>query len=124
MVAPLIIPAIIGLLTGTSLPPAIVSIAGARAAATVISVDAVASKVYVDLPAICALTDGPLDRMTDLVDLGGSKFAAILDRLTRAADAACKASRQANTPINRLTLAIDVLDALVSAPPAAKPKGQ
>jgi len=113
-VAAPIVAVVVGLLTGATIPAgALLPHAGA-----VIAVDGLARQVYVDLPAICAATDGPLDRLGDLADAGGapgSLARRAADSLARAADAACAAAQEPNTPINRLAVAVAAVEAIVKA---------
>lgn len=103
---------VVGLLTGTTIPAGALTAIGLPHAAALIAVDAAASKVYADLPAICAKTDEPLDRLSDKADAVARRAA---NSLARAADAVCAAAQAPNTPIDRLAVAVAAVEAIVKA---------
>ncbi|MGD0564528.1 MAG: hypothetical protein ABSA66_15735 [Roseiarcus sp.] len=117
MVAP-VVAVIVGLFTGASIPAGALVALGLPHAETLVVVDAAASKVYVDLPALCAATQGPIDA------LASARKTDLALRLARAGDALCASASRPNTPANRLRAAAAWADALVAAgaaPPAPAP---
>ncbi len=112
MVAP-VVAVIVGLFTGASIPAGALAALGLPHAETLVAVDAAASKVYVDLPALCAATQGPIDAFAR------ARKTDIALRLARAGDALCASASRPNTPADRLRAAAAWADALVAAGPSA-----
>ena len=115
MSAVLAIPAILGWLAGGALPATTIlptDILGAAHA-----VDSVAATVAAYAPAICAASDGPLDRVTDALDASShgnvTIWRRIIDGLTAASDAVCAAPL--STPYERARAVLDAAAAVGKA---------
>ncbi len=99
---------IVAFLTGATLPGGAAQAILGGAAQAALVVDRQAATVYADLPAICAATDPPLDRLSDAADAAKANsaakriLAAVADRLAHDADIVCKDSHWPNTPAGRL----------------------
>jgi len=109
---------VVAALTGASLPPAAAGALFGGYAPTIIAIDHAAGAVYADLPAVCAATDAPLDRLADAADAKiarGGVLRRLADSLARAADAACAAAKSPNTPADRIDLAVAAVNAIAKA---------
>ncbi|MGO4872761.1 MAG: hypothetical protein ACLPGW_19515 [Roseiarcus sp.] len=121
MAAP-IVGFLVAALTGAALPSAATHAVFGAVGGSILAVDSAADAAYADLPAICAATDAPLDRLSDLADKGGASGAPLrrlADSTARAADAVCAAAKAPNTPADRLRAAAAAIDAIAKANAAA-----
>lgn len=76
MAAP-IVGFLVAALTGAALPSAATHAVFGAVGGSILAVDSAADAAYADLPAICAATDAPLDRLSDLADKGGASGAPL-----------------------------------------------
>jgi hypothetical protein len=99
---------IVAFLTSATLPGGAAQAILGGAAQAALVVDRQAATVYADLPAICAATDAPLDRLSDAADAAKANsvaqrvLGAAADRLARDADIVCNDSQRPNTSAGRL----------------------
>jgi hypothetical protein len=115
-----IVAVIVCLLTGQALPAGLIAAAlPANVINAARAVDSAAATVAAYAPAVCAATDGPLDRVTDDLDAASrgkvTTWRRVLAGLTAAADTVCAGAAKASTPAARAKLVIDAAAAVARA---------